>query len=262
MIGAHPRSDQAIAAGRAVPVDRAIPAGLAIASLALALAAGAPARGEELWRGPAGARECRLELVNELGGVRISAGDPAASAAFVYGDPALKIRESPSARGPVLAVARAGSPGDVPGGVPGDGPIEVPGEVPAEVAILVPPGCRVSVRTTQGAVSLEVGRAAFPVRVDTVTGDITAWVHPDTDASVVFATSGRITTDYTVEIEYRYHAEAWKHGRITTDAKPSIPAARAKVRLNSRGGAVRMLRPTRDHPLPSPETPHAEREQD
>jgi hypothetical protein len=213
--------------------------GLAMAAAMSALAVGAPARAEELWRGLAGTEDCRLELVNELGGVQVTAADPAASSVVVNGDPALRIEpsapaEDPVLEDPVLRVAWAGSPADGPG----------------DVVVSVPPHCSVAVRTTDGAVSLEVDQAAFPARVDTVTGDITAWVHPETRAAVVFATSGRITSDFTIEIEYRYHAEPSKYGSITTVGYSAPHHGQNTVRLNSRRGTVRMLQPAQDRPPP------------
>ena len=102
------------------------------------------------------------------------------------------------------------------------------------------PGCDVAVRTTDGAVSLEVGSEAFPVAVDTVTGDIMVWLDPDGDATIVFATSGEITTDFTIAIDFRYHEEPAKHGSV------AIHGGSTTIRLTSLRGAVSVLRPTRE----------------
>ncbi len=128
---------------------------VAVSATLLALAASPPAGANELWRGPAGVGECHLLLVNELGGVSIAAGTPEGSAAMIHGAPGLAIEAAAGDGPPTLSVTRAdGSPGGTPG----------------DVELSVPPGCDVAVRTTDGSVSLDVGRDAFPVAVDTVTG--------------------------------------------------------------------------------------------
>ena len=84
--------------------------------------------------------------------------------------------------------------------------------------------------------ALEIGRRASPVAVETVSGDITAWVDAAADVTVFVATSGEITTDYTIAIENRYHEEPAKVGRI------AIGSGATDACLTSRRGAVRVLR--------------------
>ena len=87
-----------------------------------------------------------------------------------------------------------------------------------------------------------MGQEIFPAAVDTVTGDITAWVDPDAEATIVLATSGEITTDFSIVIDFRYHEEPAKHGRLTIRAGATIEGGATKVRLTSRRGAVSVLR--------------------
>ncbi|MCP3959329.1 MAG: DUF4097 domain-containing protein [bacterium] len=75
-----------------------------------------------------------------------------------------------------------------------------------------------------------------PVKVDTVTGDITVFAGPDTSATISFATSGEITVDYPVEIEFRHRQEPAKHGLVV------IGDGAEQVRLRSRQGSVSVLR--------------------
>ncbi len=197
-------------------------------AIALMLVLSVPVAGDELWRGPAGTDECRLQLVNELGEVRV-AGSAADSVPAVSGAPGLAIEATTSDGVRTLTVARKdGAPSSDAGS--------------GEVELSVPAGCDVAVRTADGAVDVAVGPAAFPLAVDTVTGDVTAWVDPAAAATIVLATSGEITTDYTIEIDFRYHEEPAKYGRIVIgDGATGAPAS---IQLTSRRGAVSVLRPT------------------
>ncbi len=214
---------------------------LAFSVALLALAATAPAGAEELWRRPVGEGTCRLELLNELGDIRLIAGSAEDPTVTVHGGPGLAIEPSAPPEPTRLTVTRSGSQLE---------------PAPADVDLVVPPGCEIAVRTTGGGVTLDIARQAFPAAVDTLTGDITARIDPDTDATVVFATSGEITTDFGVEIGFRYHAEPAKHGWVALGAEPPIDSGSKKVRLTTRRGAVRLLRPTTMDTDDQVETPH------
>ncbi len=212
-------------------------------TLALMLAAGTPAAGatassatassDELWRGPAG-EACQLLLINEIGGVRVGAGPPGATAA-VAGAPELMVGVKAQEGQTTLMVARRADAGDT---APGD-------TTSSDVELSVPPECRVAVRTKDGFVTAEIGPAAFQLMVKTVTGAITARVDPAATATVVLATSGEITTDYTIEIDFRYHQEPAKHGRVAigSEAMGEATGAPTRIHLRSRRGAVSVLRP-------------------
>ena len=80
-----------------------------------------------------------------------------------------------------------------------------------------------------------VATAGEAQEVSTLTGDITLRV-PEGSFSIELATSGEITVDFPVEIEYRYHGEPSKEGLIT------IGSGATSIRLESRRGTIRVLR--------------------
>ncbi len=194
-------------------------------TLALALpAAAAPAAGDVLWRGAAAAEPCRISLVHEDGGVR-AAVDPSTAGAVVLGEASeLTVAAMSKSGQTTLTVVRRGETSRPAGD--------------AGVELRVPPGCAVAIRTGSGAVEVEIGQPALPITVETVSGEITAWVDPAADTRVFLATSGEITMDYSVAIDFRYHEEPAKHGRVT------VGSGATEARLTSRRGAVRVLRPT------------------
>lgn len=87
-------------------------------------------------------------------------------------------------------------------------------------------GISVLLRSTdwQGETSLETG-----------TGDVSVWLPPDADARVSAATTGEISTDYSIEI--RHEPET---GRKHAVAR--LGAADREVRIRSVRGRVRILR--------------------
>ncbi len=240
---------------------RALP-GAAILTLAISV----PAAGEELWRGPAG-QECNLLLINEIGDVRVGVSSPANLAPAVFGAPELTIDTASSAAASSATASSAAASSAAASSaaasratassaaaindretrltVTRQGDTASGDTASSAVTVSVPSGCSVRVRTADGSVAVEIGPAAFPLAVDTVTGDVTERIDPAADATIMLATSGEITTDYTIEVDFRYHAEPAKHGRVaigrgTTDNATGTPT---EVHLTSRRGAVRVLRP-------------------
>ncbi len=201
--------------------------------LVLAVSMSLPAAGDELWRGPAGEAECRVALANEIGGVSIEV-DPTAREAVVLGVAELAIEAAPGAERTELEVTRRGAGADIEAG---------------DVELRVPPGCALTVRTGAGPVQVEIGRESPPIAVETGAGDVTARVDPSAEVTIHLATSGEITTDFTIEIDFRYHREPAKVGRV------AIGSGAAEVRLDSRRGAVRVLRPTDSSRPESPSLP-------
>ncbi len=192
-----------------------------IALLAVALVLSLPAAGDELWRGPAAPEGCRIVLVNEVGSVRAGT-DPAAEEAVLLGAASeLTVAAAEISGRTELTVARRDE--------------SDPGT--ADVELRLPPGCALSVRTGAGAVEVEIGRESPPVAVETVTGDVTVRVDPAAGVAIELATSGEITTDFTIAIDFRYHQEPSRIGRV------AIGTGVTEVRLSSRRGAVRVLRP-------------------
>jgi hypothetical protein len=81
-----------------------------------------------------------------------------------------------------------------------------------------------------------LGRDALPFSAETVTGDITAVVDADANLTLRLATSGEITVDFPIDIDYRYLQEPAKHGRIVLGDGTTL------VDLKSRQGTIRVLR--------------------
>jgi hypothetical protein len=98
-----------------------------------------------------------------------------------------------------------------------------------------------SLRSDNGEITafLEPGATEAPESFETVTGGITLWLRDAADADVNFATSGTITTDFSITIEHHDHAEPDKSARTT------IGAAGRPVTMTSRRGdlALRRLLP-------------------
>ena len=210
------------------------------------LAAGVPATGDELWRGSAG-QACDLLLVNEIGGVRVGANSSPDSVPVVIGNPELTIDAAIAGGRTTLAVKRSGATAS---SATASSATASSATASTAVELSVSPECRVAVRTTDGPVTVEIGPDAFPLAVDTVTGDVTAWVDPAAGATILLATSDEITTDYTIALDFRYHQEPAKHGRIVTGREAQGDGAMGEatgtsieVHLRSRRGAVSVLRP-------------------
>ncbi len=175
--------------------------------------------GDELWRKGLADEPCRIALVNELGGVRVetlSGGDPSR----VLGPSQALALAATLEDGQIVLTAKQ-LDGAADGG---------------DLVLQVPPRCEVSVRTDAGTVRVDLEPGTHALSVDTVTGDITAEVEPGGDFTIDLATSGEITVDFTVTIDYRYHSEPAKHGRVR------IGTGKTNVRLMSRRGCVSVLR--------------------
>lgn len=86
---------------------------------------------------------------------------------------------------------------------------------------------------------LEPGATTAPESFATVTGAITVWLRDAADADVALATSGAITTDFSITVEHHDHAEPDK------SAHTAIGAAGRSVTMTSRRGdlALRRLLP-------------------
>lgn len=173
-----------------------------------------------LWQGklPSGAADCRLRLEHPQGAVQVHRqgrvlrllGDRSQWAVAVQGSGARHRLEVSAAD---------------------------PGEPPAAARPLrlqAPARCQLELRTTFGAI--EVRGAAGPLQAETRTGDIVLHLPGRSNAAVELATSGDITVDFSVEIDYRRAQEPSKYGHIR------VGTADTGVKLSSRQGAVRVLR--------------------
>ncbi len=187
-----------------------------------ALLSGAPAAGDELWREAIEAEPCRVELVNELGGVHAEVSELPDQVVLEGDSSVLAIESSRQGGTLTLRVIENGELGH------------------GDVAIFFPRGCSAAVRTDSGAVTVNGGSQGFSYAVETVTGTITAIVDPASDTVLELATSGEITVDYSIAIDREYHAEPAKHGEVIigTDRGPSTD----RVRLTSRRGGISVLR--------------------
>jgi hypothetical protein len=98
-----------------------------------------------------------------------------------------------------------------------------------------------SLRSDNGDITafLEPGATAAPESFESVTGGITLWLRDAADANVDLATSGTITTDFSITVEHHDHAEPDKNAHTT------IGAAGRSVTMTSRRGdlALRRLLP-------------------
>ena len=200
---------------------------IAGAAVLLVLAVHEPADGAELWRLPVTPEGCRVTLVNELGDVSVGpTPETTMPAMVVRGATELAVDAVVNDSGAVLSIRRAAT---TPAGSNG-------------VELSVPDGCVVTVRTTTGEVAFDLDATGAPVVAETTTGAITARSEPRPDRTILVATSGEITTDFTIAIEFSHHAEPSKQGWIGPrgDARPG--AQGPAVRLTSLQGAVAVLR--------------------
>jgi hypothetical protein len=110
-----------------------------------------------------------------------------------------------------------------------------------DIRILAPKG-RVRATSDRGAISatLETGVTAEAQSFTTVTGDIEVFVWEDANLAADLATSGRITTDFSIAIEHRRHEEPDKLGTAT------LGRGGPRLSLASKRGSLALLRLPRD----------------
>jgi hypothetical protein len=72
--------------------------------------------------------------------------------------------------------------------------------------------------------------------LSTTTGPITLYLDPQASVAVDLATSGEITVDFSVFIDYVYHQEPAKLGKVV------IGDGLTSARVNSRRGHISVLR--------------------
>jgi hypothetical protein len=97
---------------------------------------------------------------------------------------------------------------------------------------------RVSAKTARGSITatLATGATTEPQDLTTQTGDIEVWLWEDADLSVSLATSGEISTDFTLEVEHHRFEEPSKL------ATAVVGAGGPELTLRSKQGRVRLLR--------------------
>jgi len=96
----------------------------------------------------------------------------------------------------------------------------------------------VQARTERGQISamLETGVTAAPQKFSTVTGEIEVHLWEDADMNVTIATSGEISTDFSIRIEHHRFEEPGKH------AVAVVGKGGPELSLYSKRGRVRLLR--------------------
>jgi hypothetical protein len=101
---------------------------------------------------------------------------------------------------------------------------------------------RVRAKSERGKITaiIESGMTSLPQDIVTSTGDIEVHVWEDSQFNVELATSGVISTDFSLEIEHRRFEEPAKIGRaVLGDGGPVL-------KLHSKQGRVQLLRMQRD----------------
>jgi len=96
----------------------------------------------------------------------------------------------------------------------------------------------VQASTERGQISamLETGVTTQPQRISTVTGEIEVHLWEDANMNVTMATSGEISTDFSIRIEHRRFEEPGKHAFAT------VGKGGPELSLYSKRGRVRLLR--------------------
>jgi hypothetical protein len=109
---------------------------------------------------------------------------------------------------------------------------------------------RVRAKSSRGRISVafESDATEEPQELTTETGEIEAYLWEDADLRVRIATSGEISTDFSIDIEHHRFEEPGKHAAAT------IGRGGPGLTLRSKRGAVRLLRLQRDF-SPAEETP-------
>lgn len=175
------------------------------------------ATAQELWRGDEG--HCPVEVTFDAG--------------------FLTIVRSP---GPALLTAL--SPGfELSAAGPGEGSrlaLRVARELAAQAhaQLQLPGQCALRVTSGEGHVTLLAGTLA-PLSVETTTGTIVLCIEALTDLDLSLATSGELTVDFSVTLDYDPRQEPSKKGSIRF--RSGAPLAVVPVSLSSRQGAIRTV---------------------
>lgn len=185
------------------------------ATLPAAPTATAEATAVPLWQGGEG--ECQLRLESPTGDIEVAV---ASGRPRLVGDAAAWRLEASEVGGVTRLSASVVAPA---------APLVRP------LRLEAPGTCRLTVVTRQGNVQA-VGAFLAPLELETDSGTLTLRVIAASDLAVELATSGEITVDFSVSIDYRHHREPAKHGRIV------LGSASNSARLSSRVGTIRVLK--------------------
>lgn len=172
---------------------------------------------QELWRGAAG--HCPAEVTFDAGFLTVVRGPgPAVLTAL---SPGFELTATDAADAPrlTLRVAR-----------------ELAAHAHAQLQ--VPGQCALRVTSGEGHVTLLAGTRA-PLNVETTTGTIVLCIEEPTDLELSLATSGELTVDFSVMLDYDPRREPSKKGSIRF--RSGAPHAALPIRLSSRQGAIRTV---------------------
>lgn len=104
----------------------------------------------------------------------------------------------------------------------------------ATLRLRLPKRCKARFSAESGVIVLDTVPASG-VRAESVTGDIVLYVPRGADLAVEAATSGNLSVDFDLALEYLHHQEPSKRGRL------NIGGGDTPVTLESKRGAVRVL---------------------
>ncbi|MDX1997346.1 MAG: hypothetical protein SF066_06475 [Thermoanaerobaculia bacterium] len=172
---------------------------------------------QELWRGDEG--QCPAEVTFEAGFLTVVRGPgPAVLTALA---PGFEFTATGTGEAPRLALRAAR---------------EVATQAHAQLQ--VPGQCALRVTSGEGHITL-LGGTRAPLNVETTTGTIVLCIEEPTDLDLSFATSGELTVDFSVTLDYDPHQEPAKKGSIRL--RSGAPLAVIPVSLTSRQGAIRTI---------------------
>lgn len=169
---------------------------------------------------------CNIRLINEFGDIHVNVSAHSSPDPLLTGHPGMIYESATSDGQTTFTVAKTD---DIDS---------------SDVMLVTPFHCRLAVRTTDGNITVKTGSKIPFLTVDTTTGNVTIMITPYSNAEILIATSGRITSDHTIDIEFNYHEEPAKYGRVVTgkDVNGSESATPVKVQLRSIRGDVNVLR--------------------
>lgn len=172
---------------------------------------------QELWRGDAD--QCPAEVSFESGFLTVLRGPgPAVLTAL---SPGFELTAAGVADAPRLALQTAR---------------ELAAQAHAQLQ--VPGQCALRVTSGEGHVTLLAGTRA-PLIVETTTGTIVLCIEEPTDIDLSLATSGELTVDFSLTLDYDPRREPSKKGSIRF--RSGTPHAAIPVSLSSRQGAIRTV---------------------
>ena len=216
---------------------------------------------QELWRSPqcapveltSEAVDITLEMAPEAAGMAIRGTlglqlktSPSQPRALSVADlePAASAQADPRVVLSVAAVCSAPNAGSTQAGAASQGapPSSLVSLATKSGSIHATWAVSLAASTRSGAIFLGVGPGAAVARAQSRTGPIEVRLEHPASAAIELATSGEITSDYSIDIDYHYHREPAKTASVKIGGAGAAPPV-VRLLLYSRQGAIRMLRP-------------------